>query len=273
MIRFACPGCNATYSVDDAKGGKAGKCPKCQAQFVIPAAEADPAAPPPVPEPRRSPPPPAPAADAGAVEIQPCPKCGARLSVAASDLGVDVECPYCKEVYAALRPGAGGRPADRPSRRREEPPAEDRPSRRGRRDDAADDDRPRRKRPAAGDDVDEDRPRRRDDDDEPDDRPRKKKRRRSYDPHRGGMILALGIASFVLCGPFTGIPAIIMGGSDLKQMDAGHMDPDGRGLTQAGRIVGIINLVLWVISIVGYCLIFILAIAGGAAAGVNKAGR
>ena len=83
MIRFACPGCDATYSVDDSKGGKAGKCPKCQAQFVIPAADAA-VGPPPAPEPRRpaSPPP----ADPGAVEIKPCPKCGARLSVAASDL-------------------------------------------------------------------------------------------------------------------------------------------------------------------------------------------
>src|SRR5262245_61729682 len=100
MIRFACPGCGATYSVDDAKAGKTGKCPKCQGQFVIPAAEAGP---PPLPS---APPPPTPAADASSpVEIAPCPGCQARLSVAASDLGVNVECPYCKTVYAAMRAG------------------------------------------------------------------------------------------------------------------------------------------------------------------------
>jgi len=85
MIRFSCPGCGATYSVDDAKGGKTGKCPKCQSQFVIPAAEGG-AAPPPLPKS-----PPSPASDPNApVEIAPCPKCDARLSVSASDLGVDV---------------------------------------------------------------------------------------------------------------------------------------------------------------------------------------
>ena len=47
MIRFACPGCGATYSVDDAKGGKSGRCPKCQTQFQIPMPEGA-AAPPPV---------------------------------------------------------------------------------------------------------------------------------------------------------------------------------------------------------------------------------
>ena len=31
-----------------------------------------------------------------------------------------------------------------------------------------------------------------------------------------------------------------MGNTDLKAMDAGEMDPEGRGLTQAGKIIGII---------------------------------
>lgn len=274
MIRFACPGCNATYTVEDGKGGKAGKCPKCQAQFVIPAADVAPGLPPvPPPEPRRSPPPPPPADDGGAVEIKPCPKCGARLSVAAADLGVDVECPYCQAVYTAKRAGAADPPADRPSRRLREEPAEDRPSRRRRDDD--EDDRPARR--SRRDDAEEDdRPsrRRRDEDDEPaeDDRPRRR-RRRSYEPHRGGLILGLGVASFLLCGIFTGLPAMIMGGSDLKKMDAGRMDPDGRGLTQAGRILGIINVVLTVVAVLFYCVIFVVAIAGGAAAAGAKGGR
>jgi hypothetical protein len=54
--------------------------------------------------------------------------------------------------------------------------------------------------------------------------------------HRGVLILILGILSFVLCGIFTAIPAWIMGNHDLKEMNAGAMDPSGRGLTNAGRL-------------------------------------
>src|SRR5215212_7824595 len=174
MIRFSCPGCAATYSVDDAKAGKTGKCPKCQSQFLIPAAEAPPplpsgGAPPPLPTP--------PAADPGAaVEIAPCPGCQARLSVAASDLGVNVECPYCKTVYAAVRPGAGAATASRPARAPVSKPAGDEFA-------FAGDDRPRSKR-RRDDEDDEPRPsrRRRDEDDEDDyDRPKKKRRKSRYD--------------------------------------------------------------------------------------------
>lgn len=262
MIRFACPGCNATYTVEDAKGGKAGKCPKCQAQFVIPPADAAAGS---SSAPAPSPPPP-PATNA-TVEIKPCPKCSARLSVAPSDIGVDVECPYCQAVYTAQRAGA---PApDRPIRRREE----DRPSRRRPLAESEEEDRPSRRR--RGEDDEDDRPSRRsrdeDEDDEEDDRPRKKKRRRNYEPHRGGLILGLGIASFIVCGIFTAIPAWIMGSADLKKIDSGRMDPDGRGLTQAGRILGIIATCLTAVALLFYCVIFIIAIAGGAAGAAGGA--
>ena len=60
-------------------------------------------------------------------------------------------------------------------------------------------------------------------------------------PHRGVVILVLGILSLLLCFVF-GIAAWMMGNADLKQMDAGLMDPEGRGLTQAGKLCGIIGL-------------------------------
>ena len=69
-------------------------------------------------------------------------------------------------------------------------------------------------------------------------------------PHRGTLILVLGILGIVMCGIFTGIPAWIMGSNDLKEMDAGTMDPAGRGQTQAGKICGMISCALMVISIV-----------------------
>ncbi|MGH2688875.1 MAG: MJ0042-type zinc finger domain-containing protein [Actinomycetota bacterium] len=278
MIRFACPGCGATYSVDDAKGGKAGKCPKCQTQFQIPTPEG---APPPPPatasDTRASLPPPVPPDPNAPVEIAPCPGCQARLSVAVTDLGADVECPYCKTVYKAKKPGTGLIPVppskrselddDRPSRRRreedEEDEEDDRPSRRRRRDED-DEDRPSRRRREEDDEDDRPSRRRRDEDEE--DRPRKRRRRRggSYEPHRGGLILTLGILSLVICGIFTGIPAWIMGNADIRAMDAGRMDPEGRTMTQVGRILGMINVILTCVAFVGYCLLFAIIGIGGA---------
>ena len=87
-------------------------------------------------------------------------------------------------------------------------------------------------------------------------------------PHRGVLILVLGILSLVGCGVFTAIPAVIMGGGDLKKMDAGQMDPDGRQLTNVGRILGFIGLVFFAIGLV----IFVLAVAGGLGTAAMEAG-
>ena len=84
-------------------------------------------------------------------------------------------------------------------------------------------------------------------------------------PHRGVLILVLGIVGLVLglppiwllCGIFgiagciCSIIAWVMGNKDLKEMDAGRMDPSGRGTTKAGKICGIIGVIL---AIVGLCL-------------------
>ena len=73
-------------------------------------------------------------------------------------------------------------------------------------------------------------------------------------PHRGGTILALGIIGIVCCW-ICGIIAWVMGNGDLRAMDAGMMDPSGRGLTQAGRICGIISVVLAILGIVIWLLL------------------
>ncbi len=77
-------------------------------------------------------------------------------------------------------------------------------------------------------------------------------------PHRGTLILVLGILGFVLCGFFTGIPAWYMGHADIKEMGAGVMDPSGRGLTNAGKICGIISTILSVISLIGVAIFFVM---------------
>jgi len=77
-------------------------------------------------------------------------------------------------------------------------------------------------------------------------------------PHRGVLILVLGILG-LLCCFILGIIAWVMGSGDLREMDAGRMDPSGRGLTQAGKICGIISVVL---AIVGFILGLLLTMAG-----------
>jgi hypothetical protein len=68
-------------------------------------------------------------------------------------------------------------------------------------------------------------------------------------PHRGTLILILGILGLVVCGPL-GIAAWVMGSGDLKEIDAGTMDPTGRGATQAGKICGIIATILMIIGVI-----------------------
>ena len=83
-------------------------------------------------------------------------------------------------------------------------------------------------------------------------------------PHRVTLILVLGILGLVVCGPL-GIAAWIMGNGDLKEMDAGAMDPSGRSTTNAGRICGIIATILLAISIVVCILVFGLGLFGALA--------
>lgn len=87
-------------------------------------------------------------------------------------------------------------------------------------------------------------------------------------PHRGVLILVLGILGIVLCMPL-GIAAWVMGNGDLAAMGRGEMDPDGRGMTQAGKICGIISVALWALWIV----IFGLSLAAGGCAAVMSGGN
>jgi hypothetical protein len=68
-------------------------------------------------------------------------------------------------------------------------------------------------------------------------------------PHRGTLVLVLGILGLVLC-VICGIVAWVLGNSDLREMDAGMMDPSGRGMTQAGRILGMVSVGLAVLGLI-----------------------
>ena len=80
------------------------------------------------------------------------------------------------------------------------------------------------------------------------------------EPHRGTLILVLGILSLVMCGFFTGIPAWIMGRNDLRKIKSGLMEPEGEGSTRGGMICGIICCIISLLSIIGIILLILLGI-------------
>ena len=64
-------------------------------------------------------------------------------------------------------------------------------------------------------------------------------RRSRGEPHRGGLVLGLGIAGITCC--VCVVPAVLalaIGLLDLKAMKEGRMDDEGHGLTLAGTIMG-----------------------------------
>jgi predicted Zn finger-like uncharacterized protein len=184
MIRFACPGCAATFTVTDDRAGKAGQCPKCQSQFHIPSDFVPDdgtvgTTPPPLPVQPPPLPPDAKAASPLPVEIKPCPSCQTRLSVETPNIGGEVSCPKCGTAFRAVRvdvasPPAGGRRQrdgslvrlgsgsekddedDRDRRRSRRDEDDDRRERRSRRYNDEDDDRRRSRRggcPSCGSDA------------------------------------------------------------------------------------------------------------------------
>jgi hypothetical protein len=191
-----------------------------------------------------------------------CPSCTRKLRLPADLLGRMVRCASCGGTFEAKEsPAATPPPASAP-----ELPLPDRPSgrSRSRHDDSNFDDT--EPCPRCGEEI-------------PvvsarcehcgerlelvEDRPWERGVRRDCEPHRGGLLLTLGVISIVCgalgiamfcCAPLSGlfvvggvacaIPAWVMGHRDLANMRTGAMDPRGRGTTQGGWICAIIGTVL-----------------------------
>ncbi|MSU77650.1 MAG: hypothetical protein EXS16_06090 [Gemmataceae bacterium] len=158
-------------------------------------------------------------------QLIPCPDCKKQLQVPDELLGKLVQCPECRQTFTArlpedVIPSTGTTTSPSP------PPAPWQ----------SDDSKPPPKK------------RRRDDDDkEDDDRDRERGRhpiKRNFMPHKGEMILIFGLMSLILpaFSVIFGLMAWIMGGSDLREMREGRMDPNGEGMTQAGRIMGMVSV-------------------------------
>ncbi len=204
-----------------------------------------------------------------ASEIVSCPECQRKLRVPGDLVGKMVKCPTCGQTFTADPAALAPPPA----------PVEERPARTSKvsRDDKEDEDdeeRSRRRRASRRDDDDEDdRPRRRSrysrDDDEDDDRPR----RRDLAPHRGAAVLTMGILGLVLTflpavpvsGLVLGIIAWVMGNTDLAEIRAGRMDPEGEGSTNGGRICGMIAVILHLVVVLVFVIFFGCLCLGGAA--------
>jgi hypothetical protein len=85
---------------------------------------------------------------------------------------------------------------------------------------------------------------------------------RAVKEHRGVTVLVLGILGITVFPGF-GIAAWVMGNHDLRDMDAGWMDPTGRGITAAGRVCGIISVaVLGLAALAGFVVLLVAAVGG-----------
>jgi len=142
-----------------------------------------------------------------------CPTCGRSLWVPPAQSGRPVVCPACRHEWVAEA---------------DDPDAEPEPTWRR---------RPREDAPDA----------------EPDGRTYVEEApRRDLVPHRGGLILVLGVTSLCLSivapvGLLLGLAAWVMGHGDLAQMRRREMEDDGRSLTLGGMVTGIFGVVVSVL--------------------------
>ncbi|MGI8980083.1 MAG: hypothetical protein ACR2FY_12740 [Pirellulaceae bacterium] len=80
--------------------------------------------------------------------------------------------------------------------------------------------------------------------------------------HRGALILILGLMGLFIQCPLFPFMSWVMGSNDLRDMEAGRMDPSGRDLTRAGMIVGMILSILWILAFLVFFVMVLIGIAG-----------
>jgi hypothetical protein len=87
--------------------------------------------------------------------------------------------------------------------------------------------------------------------------------RRFVRPHRGGLILVLGILGIAVNCPIFCFMAWVMGSGDLAEMRAGRMDQSGEGITQVGQVLGMILSLFWIVGGVAVVLLVLFAAVAG----------
>jgi len=79
----------------------------------------------------------------------------------------------------------------------------------------------------------------------------------SVQPHRGVLILVLGILGLVVCG-LLGIVAFFLGKQDLDLMNRGLMDKEGEAMTRVGYILGMVSMILMALGLILVVLYIVL---------------
>ena len=164
------------------------------------------------------------------VELIACPQCKRPLQVPALYIGQTVQCPECQHRFVAVTSSISAQPLPTTSGLGS-----------GRSKSERYDD---------------------DEDDDYDDIRHPRHRRADWEPHRGGIILALGLVALVGGMLFCLLPTIIgpvawtLGSWDLRAMRDGHMDPSGESMTRTGQVCGIVATVLLILAGPLICLAF-----------------
>jgi hypothetical protein len=70
--------------------------------------------------------------------------------------------------------------------------------------------------------------------------------------------LVLGILGGVMCGPFTAVPAIVVGRKAMREIDDAQGRLGGRGMAQAGFVLGIVGTVLGALALLLFLGLFAL---------------
>ena len=81
----------------------------------------------------------------------------------------------------------------------------------------------------------------------------------SVAPHRGPLVLIMGILGFFVGCPVFSVIAWILGSRDLREMRAGRMDRSGETMTLVGMIFGIVLTLFWLV--VAFIILTILLVA------------
>lgn len=76
--------------------------------------------------------------------------------------------------------------------------------------------------------------------------------------HRGGTVLTFAILG-LLCCPVVGIAAWVLARGDLEEMEAGEMDPAGRCLTQAAKVLGMVGVAAACAGVIVQAVILLVA--------------
>jgi phage FluMu protein Com len=188
-----------------------------------------------------------------------CPHCEKTLGVPAEAVGKMVRCPACQTAFPIAPPtqgpasptiGSGATvPAPRATNPGAPPPEREKESISTRRKRTEEAEERKKKRHGEKNEQEPDRKKKKQQDDQnpfalqdEDGRIRLLGR-----PHRGGLILVLGILSFLGGCFILAFITISMANVDLIQMAARRMDPSGKTMTQVGKYLAMANLALSVL--------------------------